>query len=94
MIDRLTRRFSFRHRHSWEPVPLQSNSCISVPLVIAPPVTSMHLPSARSIPLPLFQVQLCAPLWFQVSIWFSLDKKHGTPKLDVGSVSRTKGALS
>src|ERR1019366_8314316 len=68
----LSRLLLFRQRHSCAPVPLQSKSWTRVPLTVAPLVTSMHLPSTRSVPSPLFQVQLCALVPLQAKIWIAL----------------------
>src|SRR5271157_2685546 len=48
-----------------------SQSWTGVPVAVAPPVTSIHLLSARSVPSPLFQAQLCAPVPLQVKIWIA-----------------------
>jgi hypothetical protein len=66
-----TRRLCRLQRHSWAPVPLQSHSWTGVPVAVAPPLTSIHLLSARSVPSPLFQAQLCASVPLQVKIWIA-----------------------
>jgi len=63
-----TRRFWFRHLHSWAPVPLQFQRSIYVPLALPPPVTSMHLPRTCSVPSPLFHIQFCALVPLQIQV--------------------------
>ncbi len=51
----------------WAAVPLQVQSWIFVPSAVPPPLTSRHLPSARSVD-PV-RVQLCDAVPLQVYSW-------------------------
>src|SRR5581483_11414005 len=78
------------------PLPLQSKSWISVPLAVPPPLVSMHLPSARSDPSALSQVQFCAALPLHVKSWIavplavpaSASSTHSPPSPKIGPSPR------